>query len=141
MKRYSGHTEVVGGFYFSPEHWTITTVSGDKGMLEGTATDKYIKLPLPIMLGVAVGLSIGYVIFLPFIGFAMVGKAIFGKAAATGKEVARDTLATVVHPLVPGEAHFLGKEEQGKGEEKSGETMTALKDEIEKKRAEEESRK
>jgi hypothetical protein len=79
MKRYSGESLVKGGFYFNVERWSITPVSGREGRLEGPASERYVKLPLVVMLVVAACLSFGYVLFLPFIGFAMLARALVGK--------------------------------------------------------------
>jgi hypothetical protein len=143
MKRYSGESKVRGGYYFNLAHWNIAAVEGHEGLLEGPASENYVKLPLPVMLVVAACMSFGYVLFLPFIGFAMVANLLFGKAASAGKKAMSNVFATVTPTWRPGEAHFVGKpgEEKKMGEkkeERERNALTELRKEVEDKRAEEE---
>lgn len=72
MRRYQGGNEVKGGFYFNTNRKDLVTLEDDFGVLPGNETDTYIRVPLPVMLvgGPIIGLI--YVIFLPFVAFAMV---------------------------------------------------------------------
>ncbi len=83
MKRYSGANEVPGGYYFNPRTWSIAVVSGDRGMLEGNPSDRLVRLPLLAVLPLALALSLVFVMFLPFIGFALLAYSV-GRPAATG---------------------------------------------------------
>jgi hypothetical protein len=83
MKRYLGGTKVEGGYYWHLGTWEIATVKGETGTLPGTAEDKYLHVPLPLLCVAAPVMGAAFAIFLPFIGFAMpvyaIGRGIFGK--------------------------------------------------------------
>jgi hypothetical protein len=72
MKRYQGGNEVKGGFYFNTSQKDLVTLENDFGMLPGNETDTYIRVPLPVMLAAGPIIGLIYVIFLPFVAFAMV---------------------------------------------------------------------
>lgn len=72
MKRYQGGDEVKGGFYFNTNQKDLVTVENDLGLLPGDETDIYMRVPLPVMLAVGPIIGLVYVIFLPFVAFAMV---------------------------------------------------------------------
>ncbi len=147
MKRYNGESKVRGGYYFNTTRWNIAAVEGHEGVLEGAADESYVKLPLPVMLVVAAGMSFVYMLFLPFIAFAMVLNAVAGKITHAGKKAASDVFATVAPTWRPGEAHLVGKpgeekKELGeKKEERERNALTELQREVEEKRAEEEGKK
>jgi hypothetical protein len=62
-------------------------VEGKRGMLPGTERAEYIRVPGILFLPVALIVSILYVVFLPFIGFAMLLTTIATKAAAAVRGV------------------------------------------------------
>lgn len=71
MARYRGNEQVKIGFYWNSSRWEIVTIPKGGGVLPGGDKVRYIRIPLPlvVLLGPLVGAV--YVIFLPFIGFAM----------------------------------------------------------------------
>jgi hypothetical protein len=71
MKRYRGSDQVKMGFYWNPSRWDIVTIAKGGGILPGNDDVSYVRIPLifVMLLGPLVGAV--YVIFLPFIGFAM----------------------------------------------------------------------
>ena len=70
-----GGSETKGGFYWRKGDWEIITVEGKKGMLPGAEKDEYLRIPGILFVPVALTLGGLYVVFLPFIGFAMLLKA------------------------------------------------------------------
>ncbi len=73
LNNYKGGDEVKAGFYYSAKRWTIELVDKKGGVLSGAADEKYTRLPVPVMLVVAPVLGAAFVIFLPLIGFLMLG--------------------------------------------------------------------
>jgi hypothetical protein len=71
MKRYIGGCEAPGGYFWHFGEWNIVSVNGDAGTLPGGAADEYVRLPFLAMIVVAVLVSFAMVLFLPFIGFAL----------------------------------------------------------------------
>ncbi len=88
MTRYRGSNWVRVGFYWNPSRWQIVTIPKGGGVLPGGDDVRYVRLPLILvmLLGPMVGAL--YVIFLPFIGFAM----LFGFAGGKLLSVARRAL-------------------------------------------------
>ena len=109
MKQFTGNTNVMGGFYFNQKSWEITVVSGKKGILPGDATQSFVRVPVPVLLVGAPLLGGLYVMFLPFIGFAMLFEALGLKAAAASKRMVAHTAETVSPTWRPGKAYFAGK--------------------------------
>jgi hypothetical protein len=72
MKRIAGGTKVQPGFYWNAGDWRIVTVDGTEGVLPGGHEEKYVRVPAAGMLALAPVLGLSFVIFLPFVGFAMV---------------------------------------------------------------------
>jgi hypothetical protein len=71
MTRYHGNDSVKGGFYWRPSEWEIVTVPREGGTLLGTADMRYVRLPVLLILVLGPFMGALYVVFLPFIGFAM----------------------------------------------------------------------
>jgi hypothetical protein len=109
MATRTGGTNVRTGFYWNLGKWEMVTVPRQGGLLPGVGADRYLKVPMVAMLGLAPLMGGLYVMFLPFIGFAMVlGWAArqLGDATRTGFM----ELATVVAPhWQPGEAYLAAK--------------------------------
>lgn len=88
MIRYRGSSWVRVGFYWNSSRWEIVTIPKGGGVLPGENDVRYVRLPLILvmLLGPMVGAL--YVIFLPFIGFAM----LFGFVGAKLISIARRAL-------------------------------------------------
>jgi hypothetical protein len=71
MTRYRGSQRVQAGIYFHPRQLTFRSVQQD-GCLPGGSNDRYVRVPVLAMLALGPVLGLAFVIFLPFIGFAMV---------------------------------------------------------------------
>ncbi|HET7214294.1 MAG TPA: hypothetical protein VFL79_11935 [Terriglobia bacterium] len=76
---HKGGNETKGGFYWKKGDWEIVTVEGKKGVLPGTEQTEYLRVPTLLFIPVILAMSVVYVVFLPFIGFAMLGKAMTTK--------------------------------------------------------------
>ena len=82
LKLKSGDT-VKKGFYASVKRWTIEMIETDGGALPGEAGERYMRLPVLAMLVVAPVMGAGLVMFLPLIGFVLLG--VFGWRKLTAK--------------------------------------------------------
>ncbi len=83
MTTYKGGDEVRRGFYASAKRWTIELVQEPGTPLPGTADERYMRLPAPVMLVAAPIAGAAFVIFLPLIGFVLLGT--FAWRKITGK--------------------------------------------------------
>jgi hypothetical protein len=81
MLNHKGGNNTKGGFYLKKGEWEIVTVEGKNGPLPGGLECEYIKLPAILFVPLAMVMGALYVMFLPFIGFAMLFAMIAKKAA------------------------------------------------------------
>jgi hypothetical protein len=88
MKRIRGGTKAEPGFYWNTKDWRIVTVEREPRPLPGGAEEAYVKVPAAGMLLLAPMLGLSFVIFLPFVGFAMLGRQAYRKAVGAGAFVA-----------------------------------------------------
>jgi hypothetical protein len=120
MQRFKGGSKVPGGFYFSIRRWDVVSVCGAQGVLEGDESDRYLRLPLLVMVPVALVLSFVFLIFLPFIGFALVAWTVGRGVGVAVTRLAGQGAAAVAPGWQPGEAHLTGRPQDGaEGGEKS----------------------
>ena len=81
MFTYTGGETVSGGFYWNRGTWHLENVEGKRGTLPGGAETRYIWVPTLAMLVLAPIMGGLFVVFLPFIGFALM----LGALARWGK--------------------------------------------------------
>jgi hypothetical protein len=118
MAKYHGGTQVESGYYWHPGKWEVEVVPPEGGRLKGAAHASYVKVPFPALFVVVPLLGAVFLMFLPFIGFAIFGHAIVKRITGGVKQGATE-LAATIQPgqFAAGEAYFAGKP----GEEKKGE--------------------
>lgn len=97
MKHYRGSEKVEPGLYFNARQLSFKSID-DEGPLPGGRDDVYRRVPTLALLVVGPLLGLVYVIFLPFIGFAMVAWLLGVKASHVAGGVAR----AAVRVLTPG---------------------------------------
>jgi hypothetical protein len=81
LKAYKAGHRVPGGFYFDMHDWTMRVVPREGDVLVGGDEARYRAFPTMMLLVAAPVLSFAFVLFLPFIGLALVAKAAVDKAA------------------------------------------------------------
>ena len=101
---HKGGSETKGGFYWQKGEWEIVTVEGKTGMLPGTEKVEYVRIPGILFVPIAMVISIVYVIFFPFIGFAMLAKVIARKLRVVFGG-SRRPVAEDLAPHAAGEKH------------------------------------
>jgi hypothetical protein len=80
-----GGEEAKAGFYWRAAAWEIVTLSGKGGVLPGGVQERYYRLPALAVLTAAPVMGGLFVVFLPFIGFAL----LFGHLGRAGAGAAR----------------------------------------------------
>ena len=120
MTTYSAGTRVMRGYYFSAKSWTLENVANDGQMLPGAAGEKYVAIPLLAAFIVAPLMGAMFLMFLPFVGFALTAKAIAAPIVRMFKSSATEVAATLQPGWQPGEAHLAGRAGEEK-EEKAAE--------------------
>jgi hypothetical protein len=89
MKGIKGGDTVKAGFYWRTQRWEIVPVEGEGAVLPGDGGERYYRIPTLGMLVAAPLMGALFVVFLPFIGFAIVARQlwqlpVFVKKPATG---------------------------------------------------------
>jgi hypothetical protein len=69
------------GFYFNLRTWEMDLHRKDGGALSGGDGDRYIRIPALALLFLGPVMGFFFVIFLPFIGFALVARELGHRAA------------------------------------------------------------
>jgi hypothetical protein len=80
MKRMIGGTKAEPGFYWNPADWQIVTIEKEPRALPGGRDQKFVKVPAAGMLVLTPLLGLSFVVFLPFVGFALVARQLGRKA-------------------------------------------------------------
>ncbi len=111
MTKRIGGTTAQAGFYWNLGKWEMQMLRL-AGPLPGGADDRYLKLPTLALLLLAPMMGAFYIIFLPFIGFAMVlGYAV--RHSGSLAQAAFMGIATVVAPhWQPGEAYLARRQKE-----------------------------
>jgi hypothetical protein len=104
MRTYRGTETVEPGLYFNLRQLSFKSVD-EEGPLPGEPQDVYRRVPMLALLLVGPIMGLAFVVFLPFLAFAMVGWIITSKvgrlAATAGRAVRRERaphLALVPRP-------------------------------------------
>ena len=109
---YTGGTKVSNGFYWSMKAWDMAMVPAEGGLLPGGADRTYTRIPTLLFLLMAPAMGALYVVFLPFVGFAMV----LGYAARGAKNMAADAVMSVAVAIAPswapGEAYLAARKRE-----------------------------
>lgn len=99
MTTYTGNQIVEPGLFYAVAPFKITSVD-ERGPLPGADTRTYHRVPMLVMLALSPLLGLAFVIFLPFIGFAMVFRLagemavdVAGRAATQSVRVLRPAWA------------------------------------------------
>jgi hypothetical protein len=129
MTRYTGGMKVSGGYYWNTRSWEVETVPSEGGRLRATDGARYVKVPFPALFLIVPLLGALFLMFLPFIGFALFAYAVARKVTGGVKQGATE-LAATVQPgqFAAGSAYFTGKP----GEEKEEPPAAAKSPELEK---------
>jgi hypothetical protein len=106
---HEGGTKVNYGFYWSARAWDMAMIPAEGGLLPGGSDRHYSRIPTFLFLLMAPFMGALYVVFLPFVGFAMIA----GYAARGIKRLSTDgfmNIAVAVSPQwAPGEAYLAGR--------------------------------
>lgn len=93
----------------------MTTLPRQGGILPGSHDDQYLKVPVLALLVLAPMMGGLYVMFLPFIGFALVFSYLGRRTGAVLHTGFMEVATTVAPRWLPGEAYLAGKRKAKKG--------------------------
>lgn len=132
MTTYRGNDKVEPGLYLNIRQLSFKTISEKPAPLPGTSRDIYRRVPMIVMLASAPLLGLVYVMFLPFIGFAMVTYLLGTKAVHLAAGVARHAVRVLRPGWEPSHA-FLARSKPGKTSETPTESVDEWAKDVEKK--------
>ncbi len=113
MTTFGGGTQVQSGYYWNAGKWEMVPVERSGDALPGSRSDRYLRIPLPLVFLLLPLMGGLFVVFLPFIGFALTAQAAALPIVGLFRRSAQDLAATVTPGWQPGEAHFTGKRAEG----------------------------
>jgi hypothetical protein len=134
MASHAGGTRVKGGYYWQSGTWNVQLVPPEGATLRGESTDRYVKVPFPVLLAAAPVVGGLFVVLLPVAGFGVLAYGVAKRIASGASRGAAELASTVRPGMVAGEAHLTGKageeKEAGEGEARAPEAIEALEKEV-----------
>jgi hypothetical protein len=116
MTTYNGNSRVKSGYYFSTSTLGVEVIGEEGGRLPGAATVKYYAVPFPLLFLLIPVVGLAFLMFLPFIGFALLGVALAKGVTGRLHAGAGAFAATVAPPHATGAAYLGGREGEKKNE-------------------------
>jgi hypothetical protein len=116
MTSYNGNSKVKSGYYFSTNTFGVEVIGEGGGTLPGPSTTRYVSVPFPLLFAVIPVVGLAFLIFLPFIGFALFAWAIVQRITGHVSREAGALAATVAPPQATGAAYLGGREGEKKNE-------------------------
>jgi hypothetical protein len=113
MKRYYAGEVVKRGIYLNLKQKDLVTI--ENGLLPGENDDPYVNIPPLAMIAVGPLMGLIYVMFLPFISFAMVLGLLANKAWLGVRWIGESLLGVATANWRPGVAYFLWARQSKEG--------------------------
>ena len=135
MTTHNGNSKVKGGYYFSTNSFGVEVIGEEGGTLPGPSTVRYVSVPFPLLFVLVPVVGLAFLMFLPFIGFALFAYAIVQRVTGHATRHAAALAATVAPPHATGAAYLGGHEEEKKNEEVSPEVEKLEKEVAEKRKS------
>ncbi len=117
MTRYYGNQKVEPGIYFCAKELSFKSMD-DNGHLPGGPERTYWRVPALALLAAAPMLGLAYVIFLPLVGFVMLGAVALQKVGSLVRELGVWS-ATLLRPAWQPARAFLSRGKARKEREKA----------------------
>jgi hypothetical protein len=118
MKHFQGKDKVEAGFYFNPRRASFQSLL-EGGRLQGSGEDAYYRVPVLLMLVAGPLLGLLYAVFLPLVGFVMLGWALAARVRTLVVDTARESARLGRPAWQPLRAFFSrGKAARSKGAER-----------------------
>jgi hypothetical protein len=130
MTRHQGTESVESGLYLNLTHFTFKPLA-ERGALPGTTHDTYYRVPMVVMFLAAPLVGLAYVVFLPFLGFAMVAYLLGTKGLQLGANAAYEA-ARVLRPSWEPALAFLSRSKKTAREDTPVETKDEWAESVEK---------
>jgi len=122
------------GYYLSTKSFAVEVIGNEGGTLPGPSTVKYVAVPFPLLFAVVPVVGLAFLMFLPAIGFYLLGKALVMRVTGHVADGATSLAATVAPDLATGAAYMTGHKDQEKAADKASPELEKLAKEVEEKR-------
>ncbi len=116
MKRYYGGEVVKRGIYLSLNRKDLITIENEGEFLAGESNDSYVKVPPLAMIVVGPFMGLIYVIFLPFISFAVILGLVARRVWLGVRQIGESLLGVATANWRPGVAYFGRGKQSRKGD-------------------------
>lgn len=117
MTRYNGNDKVGPGIYFNFRTLSFKSID-DEGQLPGPETETWRSVPVIFMLIVAPVIGGAFALFLPLIGFVLLGALVL-KWAAHVAAVMLNGITRVIRPAWQPALAFLSRGRRGKAKKET----------------------
>ena len=115
MKRYAAQQTVDEGIYFNVRKLAFRSIE-ERGRLPGDDGESYVRLPALVALFVGLLVSLAYVIFLPVIGFVMLGSLLVEKLFGLFRRAAGSAERSMQPAWLPARAYLSRGRSRRQGE-------------------------
>jgi hypothetical protein len=105
---FAGNQAVQSGYYLDPSRWVIEPVAEDGGRLPA-GPGAWRRIPTAAALLAAPLLGLAFLVFLPFVGFALTAQAALAPVGRFLREASVGLAATMSPGHAVGAAHLSGK--------------------------------
>lgn len=118
MRRNRGGDAVVRGYYWSMAKWEVTCIEQDGSRLPGDYQARYVRVPVGLLLVAAPVMGLLFVMFLPFIGVALLLQHLTVAAVERLGQAMERLMGTMTPAWRPGVAFLAGtaKDEKTEGD-------------------------
>jgi hypothetical protein len=116
MTTFNGNQQVQSGYYFSTNTLGVEVIGEAGGRLPGAASTRYVSVPFPALFVIIPVVGLAFLIFLPLIGFGLIGYALVRRITGHVAKEATAFAATVAPPQATGAAYLGGREGEKKNE-------------------------
>ncbi len=137
MKALTGGQSVQPGFYWNTRTWEFIPVAGPDGALPGDATTRFFRTPAPMVMVVGPLMGLGYFLFLPIIGPAVLLAALVKKLGGLLQRAITPVVLKAAPSWVPGVSYLArhaAKQNAAKGAPVKDERIDKLAKEIDERR-------
>lgn len=136
-----GGEPVRKGVYLALKKGEFVSIPKDGGTLPGEAGQRYVRMPLPLVLALGPLAGAVYIIFLPFAGIMAVLLYLARKLELALARGATALVKVAVPSWMPGAAYLVRRQAAKKkaAREEAGETLTALEQEVRARREKEQN--
>lgn len=101
MKTYKGAEKAPAGLYWNRRDWTLNIVKAPADLLPGDGQSRFVRLPAAALLLAAPIMGLLFVLFLPLIGFVLLGELVLQRARPIMQAIRHGHVISHARPSAP----------------------------------------